>query len=41
MPPVPAKPNILYNRGRFVDIVCCGLGPRLVARTVKIIDSLD
>ena len=21
-PPVPAKPNILYSRGKFVDIVC-------------------
>ena len=25
-PPVPAKPNILYNRGMFVDIVCWTVG---------------
>ena len=22
LPPVPAKPNILYSSGRFVDMVC-------------------
>ena len=25
-PPVPAKPNILYSRGSFVDIVCWTVG---------------
>ena len=25
-PPVPAKPNILYIRGMFVDIVCWTVG---------------
>ena len=25
-PPVPAKPNILYSRGMFVDIVCWTVG---------------
>ena len=25
-PPVPAKPNVLYSRGRFVDMVCWTVG---------------
>ena len=25
-PPVPAKPNMLYSRGSFVDIVCWTVG---------------
>ena len=25
-PPVPAKPNILYIRGKFVDMVCWTVG---------------
>ena len=33
--PVPSKPSILYSRGRFVDILDCELGPRLVTRTAK------
>ena len=24
--PVPAKPNVLYSRGRFVDMVCWTVG---------------
>ena len=25
-PPVPAKPNVLYSRVRFIDIVCWTVG---------------
>jgi hypothetical protein len=25
-PPVPAKPNVLYSRERFVDMVCWTVG---------------
>ena len=25
-PPVPAKPNVLYSRGKFVDMVCWTVG---------------
>ena len=36
-PPVPAKPNMLYSRERFVDMVCwtVGQGPALFPEQLK------
>ena len=42
-PPVPAKPNTLYSRGRFVDMVCwtVGQGPGLSLEPSKKVNYLD
>ena len=42
-PPVPAKPNILYSRGKFVDMVCwtVGYGPGFSLEPSKKVNYLE